>query len=373
MINRLLLATLVFAFGAIADRAPPDSGDDKDPRDNPTAAWRRVEVPAVLASGVTKVFAGHDGYVYVGGPGGVFRALVAEVAADPADTSVWRDLSATWPKSGGAPLDVSYFAEGPHGEILAAAGIDMNQVFCDTCLVARLNSSTLTWSVSNHFRPGYEVRGIDFDGTGAIWAVAQQRGVFKSTNGGASFSLVVTDPYASFGQTTGFVYGMSIINGRLYWGGEGALNSTSLDFKTDAVETGGVGYGLNHYHVASNGTEVSPATEIIAVGRQSASGSVVQRWTGGVWSDVVFEPTLYWRVHAIVKGAGAHEYYYAGHHGESGGVAGTTDGVSWFLIDKRLPPGEQQNANWLTISPQTNTLFLTFDVGSAYAGELWIY
>jgi hypothetical protein len=37
-----------------------------------------------------------------------------------------------------------------------------------------------------------------------------------------------------------------------------------------------------------------------------------------------------------------------------------------------LPPGEQQNVNWLTISPESNTLFVTFGAGSPYAGEIWM-
>jgi hypothetical protein len=335
-------------------------------------AWRELRLPESLARGVNRVFAAHDGYVYVGGTEGVFRALVGSLVANPSDSSLWQALSSKWPKSNGAPLVVTYFAEGPSGQILAGAGIDSVNVFCFVCTVAKLDPSTLTWSQSNHFQPGYEIRGIDFDSTGAIWVAAQQRGIFKSTNGAASFDLVVADPYRTFGQTSGWIYGLSIINNKVYWGGEGSLNSTSLSFKGNSVETAGAGYGLNQYHVASNGTQSSPATEIYSVGRQDANGSVVQHYAHGTWSDVVFEPTLYWQVHVIVKGSGEHEYYYAGKHGTSGGVAGTVDGVSWSLYNDGLPPSEQQNVNWLTISPESNTLFVTFDAGSPCAGEIWM-
>jgi hypothetical protein len=355
--------------GEIGTPEPAAEGSNSS---NSKGAWRQLSLPASLARGVNRVFAAHDGYLYVGGTEGVFRALVSSLLANPSDSSLWQDLSATWPKSRGAALVVTYFAEGPSGQIFAGAGIDPVNVYCFVCTVAKLDPSTLTWGQSNHFQPGYEIRGIDFDSTGAIWVAAQQRGIFKSTNGGASFGLVVADPYKAFGQTTGWIYGMSIINNKVYWGGEGALNSTSLSFQSNSVETAGAGYGLNQYHVAGNGTQSTPATEIYSVGRQDANGSVVQHYTRGTWSDVVFEPTLYWQVHVIVKGAGEHEYYYAGKHGTSGGVAGTVDGVSWLLQNDGLPPGEQQNVNWLTISPESNTLFVTFDAGSPYAGEVWM-
>ena len=322
--------------------------------------------------GVSKVFAAHDGYVYAGGTGGVFRALVSSLVANPSDSSLWENLTATWPTSNGTPLDVSYFAEGPSGQILAAAGVDSVDVYCTVCVIASLDSSTLVWSKSNLYQPGFEGRGIDFDSTGAIWVAAQQRGIFKSTDGGATFSLIVADPYANFGQTTGYVYGLSIINDRVYWGGEGALNSTSLNFQSNTIETGGAGYGLNQYHVASDGTEVTAATEIYSVGRQDSNGNVVQRYANGAWSDLSFAPTLYWAVHVVVKGLGAHEYYYAGKHGTSGGVAGTTDGVTWSLLNSGLPAGEQQNVDWMTISPQSNHLFITFETSSAYGGEIWM-
>jgi len=267
---------------------------------------------------------------------------------------------------------VSYFAEGPTGKILAAAGVDTVDVFCAVCVIASLNPSTLVWSKSNLYQPGLEGRGIDFDSTGAIWVAAQQRGIFKSTDGGVTFGLIVADPYANFGQTTGYIYGLSIINDRVYWGGEGALNSTSLSFQSNTLETGGAGYGLNQYHVASDGTEETAATEIYSVGRQDSNGSVVQHYANGAWSDMSFASTLYWEVHVVVKGLGVHEYYYAGKHGTSGGVAGTTDGVNWSLLNNGLPAGEQQNVDWLTISPLTNDLFISFETSSAYGGEIWM-
>ncbi len=318
------------------------------------------------------MYAAHDGYVYAGGVGGEFRALVSALVSNPSNSGAWQDLTGSWPTSSGSPLDVSYYAEGPNGEIFAGAGVDTSNVYCAACSVAKFDSNTSTWTTSNHFQPGYETRGIDFDANGAIWAAAQQRGIFKSTDGGATFNVVVTDPYGNFGQTTGWVYGMSIINNQLYWGGEGALNATPISFASDTVETGGSGYSLNQYHVASNGTQTTPASEIFSVGRTDGNGSPVQHYLNGVWSDVNAPATQYWQVHMIVKGSGAHEYYYAGKHGTAGGVAATSDGLNWSLINNGLPSGEQQNVDWMTVSPLTDNLFITFETSSSYGGELWM-
>jgi hypothetical protein len=310
------------------------------------------------------VYVGSDGYLYAGTDtgGGIYRAAVAALVADPANVGAWTYLDAKWPSNAGRPMGVSYIAEGPRGEILAGAGLDSTGQSSKFCCIARLDPKTLTWSASNPYGPRYATRGIDFDVNGHIWVAAQQGGIFKSTDGGARFSLVSADPYAAFGQPTGWIYGMSIINSRLYWGGEGAINSVDLNFGSSIIETATIagGYGLNHYHVASDGTQTTAPTTIFATGRQNnATGMTGQKKSGGVWSDIHSPSSQYWICRVVVKGRGANEYYISGRRaGGGGGVVQTTDGRTWSLHNTGLAAAAETNANWMTIDRSTNTLFL---------------
>jgi len=359
----------------VVDATSDGAGDGGDGGGH--AAWTQLTLPSLLVMGTRVVYVGSDGYLYAGTStgGGIYRALVSALIADPTNVGSWTNLDSKWPTNAGRPMGVSCIAEGPGGEIFAGAGIDTSGAASTFCCVARLDPMTLKWRASNAYGPRYMTRSIDFDVNGHIWIAAQQGGIFKSTNDGARFSVVSADPYAAFGQPTGWIFGMSIIDSRIYWGGEGAINSVDLKFGSHIIEaaTTAGGYGSNHFGVASDGTQTTAPTEIFATGRQhNTNGMTGQKKSGGVWSDINSPFSQYWICRVVLKGRGAHEYYISGRRaGGGGGVVRTTDGSTWNLYNTGLSSDSLDSATWMAIDPATNTLFLhTRDASKNY--QIWM-
>lgn len=338
------------------------------------AAWTQVTIPAALATstGARMLLAASDGYLYVGGNtgSGIYRALVSDLLANP-NGATWQDLTATWPSHAGSLMAVSCLSEGPNGEIFAGAGIDTSGTASTWCVVAKWTGSA--WSVSNTFGPRYQTTGVDFDSAGNIWAMGKQDGIFKSTNGGATFTLVHANPYAAFGQATGYVFSMRIFGDRIYWGGEGAVNSTNLAFDSNTVECAATGtYSGNHQDISSDGTQTVAPTEMIASGRViSGTGQHAQRKFGGTWSDVVSASSANWIAGATVKGPAAHEFYIGGTRaGGGGGVIKTTNGTTWALFNDGLSSAAMDTTGRMAIS-SLGTLFLQARDASSNR-TLWI-
>lgn len=356
-----------------------------------------------------------DGKVYISSRAGICRANYDSVAANPTDSTLWSTINTGLPlRSGGSGfalyVDAQSFVVNSSGNLVAGLG-DPSAGGAGVCLCQTkiLDENTQTWSGNNvaTFESNRtSIRHIERDSTGNLYAQQTGNGhVFKSTDGGSTWTSAVGDLYTNVGLGDGIVYEFKIIGDQAYWGGDGAgsgLVKQGLTFpagtftnmlptNSPCVNTPNT-YCHNMGGIASDGTyAVVPAAEIIAEISDGAQTSYVQRYDvpTTIWSAIV-PPTVqsntmsFWgnnTNHPLAKGSQAGEYYLAIGYtsatctGKSTpgtgceGVFGTVNGgVTWTLLGNGQTFAAPNTGITIDVSPD-DTKFMT-PAGSA---SLWVH
>jgi hypothetical protein len=340
--------------------------------------WTQVTIPTqVNTIYQSDIYAASDGYLYLSTNNGMWRALASSLNTNPTGTT-WTNLSSTTPpcpgsvSNNGCPsgyLSASAWSVDTSGDIIAGFGHNGLST-CSYCVVAIFSHTALTWStgvVVNSNLQGH-ISSIAPDGNGVIWASGTWDGlIFKTTNTNVSWTQVSSgNAYTQFGQSAGSIYYMQVINGTLFWGGEGGLMATSItNFATTSLVEGGSGYSTNFYRITSDGDIATAPTEIISYGREDSSGYPIQRYNGSSWSDVTSSITQYWlpaSEGALANDTTAHTYYIVGKTSSVGGVLKSSDGgQTWTDYTGTLstcssaPPCDPQG---ITISSANDVKFV---------------
>jgi hypothetical protein len=337
--KRVLLALMLIAATAYStahdsrgSATTSDAGGDTN--------WTQLALPRQSDTVYqVKLYASTDGYIYFGTNNGTWRASTNAATSNPSSVS-WTELSnqPTCPggsSNNGCPTDKlapSAFTQDASGNVIGAFGLNGTGK-CAYCVVAVLNAGKLTWgkAVAPSSATQGRIGSLTVDASGNLWAASVWNAmIMESTNDGASWSTIVrVNGYATYGQPPGAIFVMDVINGTLYWGGEGGLMASPLtNFSATKVVASSTGYSNNLLGITSSGGPGAAATEILNVGRTNSSGYMVQRESSGTWSDVDTGPQ-YWTAAtqgAVASDPTAHTYYIAGSTSSAGGVYKSTDG-----------------------------------------------
>src|SRR5947209_2546316 len=206
MMRIALLVTVLMAIGTQAQTAKVDG-------------WRKLSIPEGLGGkccDLQSAYAANDGYIYISGDAGTFRARVET-------PEQWTNISDGLHKYERGIKPALVFGETPRGEILAGVGHGRP---CSSCEIVKWDPTDTKWySMKADFKPG-TVRwsGFAYDSKGNIWASSYMGGsIYRSKNDGKNFEEVIPGGYRIVGQPGGAISAFIIINDELYWGGEGGL------------------------------------------------------------------------------------------------------------------------------------------------------
>lgn len=387
--KQLLLALLLIA--ATADSAVDQGrGPETKSDGSETANWAQLALPTQADTVYqVKLYASTDGYVYFGTNNGTWRASTSAAASNPSAVS-WTALS-NQPRcpggssNNGCPNDKlapSAFTQDASGNVVAAFGLNGTGT-CAYCVVALLSASTLTWgkAVAPSSTTQGRIGSLAVDASGNLWAASVWNAmIMESTNDGASWSTIVrANGYATYGQPPGAIFVMDVINGTLYWGGEGGLMASPLtNFRGTRLVASGSGYSNNLLGITSNGGPGNAATEILNVGRANSSGYMVQHESSGAWSDINTGPQ-YWTAAtqgAVASDTSAHTYYLAGWTSSAGGVYKSTDGgQTWSSYTGTLdvcsttPCAPLQ----IVVSPYDDSKFVSMGSSDPNPYTVWVH
>ena len=338
--------------------------------------------PAALTSatnGVRWVLAAPDGTFYASSRGGVYKAASSCIAADPTNAACWIAIN--------TGLTTLVGPNPTYDQYLAGTALDwvngkLVGVFRDPngngFRLGSWDGSTWTMSANTDTSHNGPI-GMTHDASNVIYAGFSQ--FYKSTDGGATLTLVSSDPWldAGYSSFTGRnVFQPDVIGGKLYLAGEGpGIRYDDLTFSTntlllpkDGTGTGSCTdssspsqpgcYSSNFRGWVSDGTvATAPNYEILSIAVPSASWSVpsVQRYDVGtaLWSPIPIMSipgtggyvNTFWQPRHLVKGYSSREYYWVGFHQSPegfGGVFGTVDGgVTWTMLGSTGSTGQRLN------------------------------
>ena len=348
-------------------------------------SWQQITLNAAMLGPTDtfqSIYAAKDSYVYVGtSVNGTWRARISALEADPANGSAWSRIDSGFPPDplhGGTAYPTTW-AEDSSGKLYAALGETATGYFCTYCVVGKWNGTSWTFS-SNPAGMRMAILSMTFDGSGNLYVNDRQAAFYKSTDGGATFGpALITDAYTRFGFTSGWVYASKIINGLMYWGGEGPYMVSPLDFSTGTAVYGNAGFKGNATVIASDGTASTAPTYILEGSRcdSSAAGNCLARYdaASGQWTSLPQTFTI--RRDSLLHGIVAGEYlasFGAGGGAGGGGVMRSTDmGLTWALYDAGLPTPEQNFAGALAVSPVDGSKYLSTGTAASVPNELWYH
>jgi hypothetical protein len=389
-VHKRLLPTLVLIAAAADSTAHQGCGAATTSGGGGATNWTQVALPTQSDTVYqVKLYASTDGYIYYGTNNGTWRASTSAATSNPSSVS-WTVLSNQPACPGGSSnngcpkdkLAPSAFTQDAGGNVVAAFGLNGTGT-CAYCVVAVLNASRLTWgkAVAPSSSTQGRIGSLTVDTSGNLWAASVWNAmIMESTNDGASWSTIVrANGYATYGKPPGAIFVMNVINGTLYWGGEGGLMASPLtNFSATKLVASAPGYANNLLGITSNGGPGTAATEILSVGRANSSGYMVQRESSGTWSDVNIGPQ-YWT--AATQGAAAsdatsHTYYIAGSTSSAGGVYKSTDGgQTWsdytgtLDVCSTTPCAPLQ----IVVSPYDDSKFVSMGRSDPNPYTLWVH
>lgn len=315
--------------------------------------WTKLPIPPAMSDHLHSIIASSDGYVYADSDSGIFRAAVT-------NPTVWSAVNNGLPKIAGAYPPAMALEVTARGTLLAGLG------FGPEYGIARLDPRTLTWSMArgpSHY--GNEAfTAFTHDAAGNEYATDYWNGnVYRSTDDGLNFTLQIANAYNHMGQTAGAIWAALTVkdsNGveLIYWGGEGNLNISSLDFtQNQTALTVTQGYAGNLRAIAaSSGTEVLVGKGMGATRLQRFDLST-QRWTSIGSAQGL---PSYWNIIKIKYLAATREYFATLANGNYGGVFRSGDGgKTWATYSTGMPPLAAAAARKLAISPVSHAKFVT--------------
>lgn len=323
-----------------------------------------------------------DGYVYASTPVGTYRALASSVEKDPAGTK-WAALNGV-PSTGEKSWIARAFYATSSGDVIAefSTNPSLNLVSGCPCGFYKMRAGTTTFVRAKGAAPLAPVAYIVSDAAGKLYANAVFNSrILSSSDGGRSWAnssgRYSQGQYIKLGSRGGGIYALKIIDGYLYTGGEGGILKCSLDMNTCTQPFAeGKAYGRNVVDYASNGSNNSPPTEIFEVSKAGPDAEYMARYdaAAATWAPVKIGEMVgfYFDGHidSMLKGGGAHEYFYLGTSSQGAKIIHTTDARVWTVFDtKGLPTGNftgshgvkstQYRPYWLGINPASNTVYLT--------------
>jgi len=330
-----------------------------------------------------------DGYTYTSLQAGTFRALSSEIESNPHGV-VWTQLDGV-PSSGGVSwralawaLDVSgdvitSFAKEPRGSLVTGC----------PCGYYRLPKNT-TKFVSAGGSPNGVVGYIVSDGKGRLYSdtgfgFTIQRSIDGGKSWGTAPGSFASNPYSRLSHISGGLYGFAVINHEIYTGGEGGILKCDIDMKScaEVAMPAAQGYKRNVTAFASNGTPLTPATEIFELARQAPpsskeGGLSLMKWdsTSDSWNYVPAAqgagPWYEAYVHSIEKLPGPHEYILTRYSRNDSQILYTNDAVTWTPYDLTgLPPFDMTYRPLvLAVNPLTGAKYM---VTSGRAADIWVH
>ena len=375
--KRCLLFLLAFfaSFAPLAHAVVCPTGT------NSSAAWAQLSLPSGMTTGsasVASLFASSNCYLYVSMIGnGTWEAKVSDLRDHPTTASDWTEIDSGFPAAtqNSGTAEVNSWTQDSSGNIYAGIGSVGPGLGCSYCVVGKWNGST--WSFSAN-PPGTktQLRNLQVDASNNIYLSDLSADFWESTNGGSTFTSLVTDAYTGFGYTSGYNYAMALYNGQIYWGGEGAYMKSPANMSSGTAmwATTAAGYGGNAQVIVGDGNASTSPTYLIAVSRILSSGPYsISRYVvaTNTWTDLSQGGT-YNKIsnHALYGNVVAGEYL----GGWNSNIYRSTDsGVTWSIFSTGLPSGEQASDKQIAISPWDDSFYTATDPTSSGQHELWVY
>lgn len=351
--------------------------------------WQQVVLDVGMLAGGTNIegiYAAKDSYLYVStSVHGTWRAKVTDIRANPASVG-WTRIDAGFPNDpvhGGTSYILTW-AEDSSGNLFGSIGVGVQGAPCTSCVVGKWNGSIWTFS-NNPAGTRTSIEALAFDGSGNLFINDRSGGFYESTDGGKTFGgALVSNAYVKFGQPSGYVFTNAILNGQMYWGGEGPYMRSPLDFSTGAVIQGATGFTGNATAFASDGTASIAPTYIIAAGRCDPTGYCMQRYLGStnIWTNLGAKEGIPQYVGfgrgKLVNGSVVGEYFAsfraAGASGGGGVIRSADGGQTWSNYNTGLPLIEQSFAGRITVDPLTDSKFVEVALSGTGGGlEVWYH
>jgi hypothetical protein len=348
---------------------------------NTSAAWAQLTLPSGMTTGsasVASLFASSNCYLYVSMIGnGTWEAKVSDLRDHPTTAGDWTEIDSGFPAAtqNSGTAEVNSWTQDSAGNIYAGIGSVGPGLGCSYCVVGKWNGSTWSFS-SNPSGTKTQLRNLQVDASNNIYLSDLSADFWESTNGGSTFSSLVTDAYTGFGYTSGYNYAMALYNGQMYWGGEGAYMKSPANMSSGTAmwATTAAGYGGNAQVIVGDGNASTSPTYLIAVSRILSSGPYsISRYvvSTNTWTDLSQGGT-YNKIsnHALYGNVVAGEYL----GGWNSNIYRSTDsGVTWSIFSTGLPSGEQASDKQIAISPWDDSFYTATDPTSSGQHELWVY
>jgi hypothetical protein len=348
-----------------------------------SSSWSQLSLPAAMTTGsatISSLFASKNCYLYVSMySNGTWEAKVSDLRDHPTSTSNWTEIDSGFPAAtlNSGTANVDSWVEDSAGNIYAGIGEVGLGLSCPTCVVGKWNGSTWTFS-TNPSGIKTEPRSLQVDASNNVYLSDLDADFWESTNGGSTFTSLVTDAYTAFGQTSGLDYAMTLYNGQMYWGGEGAYMQSPANMSSGTVMWASTasGYGGNAQVIVGDGTASTSPTYLLAASRILSSGPYsMSRYvvSTNTWTDLGSAsgiPTNTKISNKALFGGIAHEYL--------GGwttniYRSTDDGQTWSVFSTGLPSGEQASDKQIAISPWDDSFYTATDPTPSGQHELWVY
>jgi photosystem II stability/assembly factor-like uncharacterized protein len=323
-------------------------------------AWQKLNLPPAMVHHLRSVFAAPDGYVYVGSDAGIYRASVKSPTA-------WAAVNSGLPKTSTGYQAATALGVTKKGTLLAGLG------FSPEVGIWRFNPTTRVWTKAlGSIYPSTKFTSFTFDSAGKVYATDSFAGnVYVSTDDGVSFKRMITNAYNYMGQRAGAIWIAKVITDgtiqRMYWGGEGGLNVTTLDFRQNQAElTNAQGYNGNLLTLAASNNELLVSRLYKGTSLQRFD-FLLNRWTSIGSAQGI---PAYWDIYDMAYVPATREYFASAYSSTTGGILRSTNGgKTWSSYNTGMTVANTKLVRRMSVSPvnQSKYVLMGNDV------ELWYH
>jgi hypothetical protein len=374
---------------------PSQSGSTACTPGPATSGWVKATLPSAMTMGssfyIQSIYAGPDCYVYASvTANGTWRVKASDLRDGPTTAANWTKIDSGFPADslhGGTAYCQSWTSDAA-GNIYCGIGEVAPGAQCTYCVIAKWDGSS--WTFSNT-PPGSRsaLNGLSFDASGNLYVSDRSSDFYVSANVSGAFtfgSALVRDAYTPFGFTSGQSYASFVINGNIYWGGEGPYMKSPLTL-VSGTAIHGAAFAGNVCCFDSDGGPGTAPTYILGASRVDSNGYDMFRYNVGTntYTDLesaagipqygTFNVQGLDHAGSNTNGGTANVHYAAFVSSTGCGVIKSTNsGNTWSCFNSGLPTAEQNNATRMTVSPWDNSVYLTTGTSPSSNGvELWLY